>query len=146
MHDNDLEYDGSRYHCWDCRDRAAALPDSCDQRAEINEPEELHHGKIEARKGERKNCRRCCRWVQKIENGVVGGYKKIEEGVTGTFQKVEDGFVDRFLTREGETVSDAKKRLHEEQVQRETAAKEAMEKRAEEQSAHLEASRNRVRH
>ena len=66
---------------------------------------------------------------KKIENGVVGGYKKIEEGVTGTFQKVEDGFVDRFLTREGETVADAKKRLHEEQVQREAAAKEAMEKR-----------------
>ena len=52
---------------------------------------------------------------KKIEEGVVGGYKKIENGVTGAFKKVEDGFVDKFLTREGESVEDAEKRLHEEQ-------------------------------
>lgn len=66
---------------------------------------------------------------KKMEKGVVSGYQKIENGVTGAFQKVEDGFVDRFLTHEGETVEDAKQRLHKEQVQREAAAKEAMEKR-----------------
>ncbi len=52
---------------------------------------------------------------KKIEEGVVGAYKKVENGVVGTYRKVEDGFVDKFLTHEGETVEDAKKRLHEEQ-------------------------------
>ena len=53
---------------------------------------------------------------KKIEEGVVVGYQKIEKGVVGAYQKVEDGFVDKFLTHEGETVEDAKKRLHEEQA------------------------------
>lgn len=48
---------------------------------------------------------------KKIEEGVVGGYKKIEGSVVGAYQKVEDGFVDRFLTHDGESVEDAKKRL-----------------------------------
>ncbi|MBD5508278.1 MAG: hypothetical protein HDR05_09600 [Lachnospiraceae bacterium] len=50
---------------------------------------------------------------KKIEDGVVGGYKKIEGGVVGAYKKVEDGFVDKFLTHEGESVEDAKKRLAE---------------------------------
>ena len=56
---------------------------------------------------------------EKIADAVVGGYKKIEEGVVGAYKKVEDGFVDQFLTHEGETVEDVKKRLAEEQAQRE---------------------------
>ena len=56
---------------------------------------------------------------KKIEEGVTHGYKKIEDGVVGAYKKVEDGFVDKFLTHEGETVVEAKKRLHEEQAQRE---------------------------
>ena len=48
---------------------------------------------------------------KKIEKGVVGGYKKIENGVVGGFNKISDKFVDQFLTREGESVEDAKKRL-----------------------------------
>ncbi len=48
---------------------------------------------------------------KKIADVVVGGYKKVEEGVVGAYKKVEDGFVDQFLTHEGETVEDAKKRL-----------------------------------
>ena len=48
---------------------------------------------------------------EKIADVVVGGYKKMEEGVVGAYKKVEDGFVDQFLTHEGETVEDAKKRL-----------------------------------
>ncbi len=55
---------------------------------------------------------------KKIEQGVVGGYKKLEDGVTSAFKKVEDGFVGKFLTREGETVEEAEKRLKEEQAQR----------------------------
>lgn len=60
---------------------------------------------------------------QKIENGVVGGYKKIEDGVVGAYKKVEDAFVGKFLTHEGESVDDAKKRLSEEQATREEAIK-----------------------
>lgn len=56
---------------------------------------------------------------EKIADAVVGGYKKIEETVVGAYKKVEDGFVDKFLTHEGESVENAKKRLHEEQAQRE---------------------------
>lgn len=59
---------------------------------------------------------------EKIAEAVVGGYKKIEEGVVGAYQKVEDGFVGKFLTREGESVEDAKKRLAEEQAKHESAA------------------------
>ena len=53
---------------------------------------------------------------RKIENGVVGGYKKIESGVVGGFTKMTDKFVDQFLTKEGESVEDAKKRLAAEQA------------------------------
>ena len=56
---------------------------------------------------------------KKIEKGVVGGYKKIENGVVGGFNKISDKFVDQFLTREGESVEDAKKRLAAEQTARE---------------------------
>ena len=51
---------------------------------------------------------------QKIEDGVVGGYKKIEEGVVGGFDKVVDSFVDNFLTKDGETVEEARERLAQE--------------------------------
>ena len=50
----------------------------------------------------------------KIEDGVVDGYKKIETGVVGGFTKMTDKFVDQFLTREGESVEDAKKRINDE--------------------------------
>lgn len=50
---------------------------------------------------------------KKIESGVADGYKKIEQGVVGGYTKIEDAFIDRFLTREGETVEDARKRLKE---------------------------------
>ena len=43
--------------------------------------------------------------------GVVGGYKAIESGVVGGYKKIEDAFVGKFLTKEGESVEDAKKRL-----------------------------------
>lgn len=56
---------------------------------------------------------------KKIEEGVVGGYKKIEEGAVGGFNKIADTFVDNFLTKDGETVEEAKARLAAEQVARE---------------------------
>lgn len=52
---------------------------------------------------------------KKMEEGVVGGYKKIEEGAVSGFNKIADKFVDNFLTKEGETVEDAKARLSAEQ-------------------------------
>ena len=56
---------------------------------------------------------------KKIEEGVVGGYKKIEEGAVGGFNKIADKFVDNFLTKDGETVEEAKTRLAAEQRERE---------------------------
>lgn len=51
---------------------------------------------------------------KKIEKGVVDGYKKIEKGVTQGYAKIEDRFVDAYLTKEGETVEEAKARLKKE--------------------------------
>lgn len=60
---------------------------------------------------------------KKIEEGVVGGYKKIEEGAVGGFNKMVDKFVDNFLTKEGESVEEAKERLAAEQKEREEKRK-----------------------
>ena len=60
---------------------------------------------------------------KKIETGVVSGYKKIEDGVVTGFNKVADAFVDRFLTKDGETVEQAKARLAKEQAEREAAGR-----------------------
>lgn len=60
---------------------------------------------------------------KKIEEGVVGGYKKMEDGVVGGFNKISDKFVDHFLTKEGESVEEAKKRLAAEQADRESGRK-----------------------
>jgi len=60
---------------------------------------------------------------KKIEDGVVSSYKKIEEGAVGGFQKVADKFVDNFLTKERETVEEAKERLATEQKAREKVNK-----------------------
>lgn len=51
---------------------------------------------------------------KKIEKAVVGSYKKIENGVVGGFNKIADGFVDNYLTKDGESVEEARKRLAEE--------------------------------
>ena len=48
---------------------------------------------------------------KKIEKGVVDGYKKIEHGVVSGYTKIEDKFVDTYLTKDGESVEDAKARL-----------------------------------
>lgn len=56
---------------------------------------------------------------KKIENGVVGGYKKIENGVVGGFEKITDKFVDNYLTKDGETLEEAKARLTAEQISKE---------------------------
>ena len=48
---------------------------------------------------------------KKIEKGVVGGYKKIEKGVVDGYTKIEDKFIDLYLTKDGETVAEARERL-----------------------------------
>lgn len=56
---------------------------------------------------------------KKIENGAVNGYKKIEDTVVGEYKKIENKFVDSFLTHDGESVEEAKKRLEKERLERE---------------------------
>lgn len=52
---------------------------------------------------------------EKIAEKVVGTYQKIEDTVVGGYTKIEDAFIDRYLTKDGETVEEAKKRLKQEQ-------------------------------
>ena len=56
---------------------------------------------------------------KKIEEKVVGSYKKIEDSVVGSFQKITDKFVDNYLTKEGESIEEAKARIAAEQYERE---------------------------
>ena len=64
---------------------------------------------------------------EKIEEGVVAGYQKIESGVVGGFNKMTDKFVGKFLTRDGETVEEARARISGDQKAREAAQKERIE-------------------
>lgn len=50
---------------------------------------------------------------EKIAEKVVGTYQMTEDIVVGSFTKIMDHFVERYLTKEGETVEEAKKRLKE---------------------------------
>lgn len=50
-----------------------------------------------------------------IADKVTTAFGKIEHTVVGGYTKIEDAFVDRYLTREGETVAQAKARLKQEQ-------------------------------
>lgn len=46
-----------------------------------------------------------------IEKTVVGIYKNIETATVSTYKKIENKFVKAFLTKDGETTKEAKKRL-----------------------------------
>ncbi|MBE7045132.1 MAG: hypothetical protein E7397_06340 [Ruminococcaceae bacterium] len=48
---------------------------------------------------------------EKISDAVVEGYQKIETGVVEGYAKIEDCFVERYLTKDGESVEEAKKRI-----------------------------------
>lgn len=50
-----------------------------------------------------------------IAEKVVETFGKIEDTVVGGYTRIEDAFVDRYLTKDGETIEEAKKRLQEEQ-------------------------------
>ena len=55
---------------------------------------------------------------QAVEEGVVGAYKAVENAFVSGYRGIEDAFVDRYLTRDGESVEDAKARLRAEQEAR----------------------------
>ncbi|MGN0476380.1 MAG: hypothetical protein ACI4HM_03480 [Ruminococcus sp.] len=48
---------------------------------------------------------------EKIAKKVTSGFDKMCDTVVGGYTKIEDGFVDRYLTRDGETVAEAKERI-----------------------------------
>lgn len=48
---------------------------------------------------------------QEIAENVTGAFQKVEDAVVGGYTKVEDAFVERYLTRDGESVAEAKERL-----------------------------------
>ena len=48
---------------------------------------------------------------KKIAEAVTSGYKKIEKSVVSGYTKLEDKFVGEYLTKDGETVEEAKERL-----------------------------------
>lgn len=52
---------------------------------------------------------------EKIAETVTTGFNKMSDGVVKGYTKIEDKFVDEFLTKDGESALDAKKRLKEEQ-------------------------------
>lgn len=54
---------------------------------------------------------------EKITEKVTTALGKIEDAVVGSYTKIEDAFVDRYLTKEGETIGEAKARLKGEQKQ-----------------------------
>lgn len=60
---------------------------------------------------------------KRIETGAVGSYKKIETAAVGGFNKIADKFVDLYLTKEGESVEEARTRLTEEQNNRKASGK-----------------------
>ncbi len=51
---------------------------------------------------------------EKIAEKVVGTFEKIEDAVAGGYTKIENAFVGRYLTKNGESVEEAKQRLKKE--------------------------------
>lgn len=49
---------------------------------------------------------------KKIEEKVLNGYNTIESSVCQGYSKIENYFVDQFLTKDGESVEEAKLRLN----------------------------------
>lgn len=56
--------------------------------------------------------------VKMAKSKLVEANKKIEKAVVGGYKKIEDKFVDQFLTKDGESVEEAKARLKEETEKR----------------------------
>lgn len=54
---------------------------------------------------------------EKIAENVTYGFKKMSDTIVGAYTKIEDRFVDQYLTKDGETVDEAKKRLTQEHAE-----------------------------
>lgn len=50
---------------------------------------------------------------KRISENLTSGFQKITDSVMGRYTNIEDKFVDLYLTKDGETVEEAKKRLKE---------------------------------
>ena len=55
---------------------------------------------------------------KRIEKDVVEGFNKMSDSIVKGYTKIEDKFVDQYLTKDGESIKDAKKRLKQEQEAR----------------------------
>lgn len=53
-----------------------------------------------------------------IVRKVVGAFGKIENTVVDGYAKIENVFIDRYLTKDGETIEEAKNRLQGEHNQK----------------------------
>lgn len=51
---------------------------------------------------------------EKISGKVMEVFGMIEETVVGGYTKIEDTFIDHYLTKDNETIEEAKKRLRRE--------------------------------
>lgn len=58
---------------------------------------------------------------QQIAKKVTTGFQGLSKAVVHSYKKVEDKFVDQYLTKEGESVFEAKTRLDQEQKTRKEA-------------------------
>ena len=70
--------------------------------------------------------------------------EKIAEVAVGGFNKIADKFVDNFLTKEGESVEEAKVRLEAERKEREAKSMAKREEREQKQKAMLEANIQKI--
>ncbi len=50
---------------------------------------------------------------KRISENLTSCFQKITDSVMGRYTNIEDKFVDLYLTKDGETVEEAKKRLKE---------------------------------
>lgn len=74
-------------------------------------------GKREIVEANQKITEKVVNTFEKIEDTVVEDYQKIETAVVRGYTKIEDAFVDRYLTKDGESVEEAKVRLKKEHAQ-----------------------------
>ena len=54
------------------------------------------------------------KWIkanERIAAVVTGAFAKVQDRTVGAYEKIEDRFVGAYLTRDGETVQQAKDRL-----------------------------------
>lgn len=56
-----------------------------------------------------------------IAQSVTSGFQKMSDTVVGGYTKIEDKFVDQYLTKDNETIEEAKVRLKNEQKEHKEA-------------------------